>query len=103
MKRIVFSVAVLALLGCPAFAQSPFGSTFAPDTARDAVREGRQIPLRDIARRIKAQVPGEMLDAELVSEDGRGVYHIKWITPDGRRIDFTVDASSGTILSQRGA
>ena len=43
-----------------------------------------------------------MLDARVV-QGGRGeMYVIKWLTEDGRKIEFLVDAVSGAVLDQRG-
>lgn len=49
---------------------------------------------------IRRTVPGTFYDAEgpFLTPDGRATYRIKWMTPDGRIVWFTVDARSGQIL-----
>ncbi len=49
---------------------------------------------------IRRSVPGTFYDAEgpFLTPDGRATYHVKWMTPDGRIIWFTVDARSGQIV-----
>lgn len=89
-----------------ALAQSraPFGSSFSPGEASDAVRQGQHVPLRQVIRQIEAQEGGKMLDARLVSR-GPGqsaVYEVQWLSAVGRRIDFVIDAETGAVLSRRG-
>ena len=50
---------------------------------------------------IRRRTPGRQLDAEVAMVGGRPVYHVLWITPQGRRMDYIVDAQSGAILSGR--
>jgi len=49
---------------------------------------------------IRHSVPGTFYDAEgpFFSPDGQAVYRIKWMTPEGRMIWFSVDARSGRIV-----
>lgn len=104
-SRMNWTAALLSgaalLLAAGAQAQTPpFGSGFFADSPREAQRV---VPLRQVEAAIRRQEPGEMLDAALVSgPGGRQVYVIKWLSADGRRIDFEVDATSGQILSRRG-
>ena len=100
--------------GCGRCAPSPTG---APPTAaranslgadwrlqQDEVRQGvRQQPLRaarpgDRADPTRAR-PAAQLDAGLEYRSGRPIYRVRWMTRDGRRIDYLVDAATGAILS----
>ena len=96
MKRILASLAAIALLSAgPATAQG-WGDSFSPKQARDAVRDGKTVPL-------KQQYGGYQLGADLVSKQGGGAeYHIDWMTEDGRKMRFIVDAQSGAITDRRG-
>ena len=69
-----------------------------PDAAREAVRERRLTPLSRVIEEIHRRTPGRQLDANLEQQDGRQVYRVRWMTSDGRRIDYIVDAVSGAIL-----
>ena len=43
------------------------------------------------------------LGAELYSrDDGTTFYEIDWMTEDGRKAHFTVDAQSGSVTNRRG-
>jgi len=66
----------------------------APSQPRDAVREGRQMPLSAIVARLRRQFGGELLDANQVGD----VYRIRWKTAEGRLLDLSVDAQTGAIV-----
>src|SRR3546814_491067 len=51
--------------------------------AREAVREGRVLPLGKVLARVQQRVPGRLLDANLVEHGGRPIYLIKMMTKDG--------------------
>lgn len=76
------------------------GSNWSPDEAREAVREGRHRPLRDVLRGVRNQIDGEMVDVQGLEErgGGRAVYRIRWRTPDGRLLDLRVDAETGQVM-----
>ena len=71
------------------------------DHAREAVREGRVLPLGQVLRRVQQRVPGRMLDANLIESGGRSVYLIKMMTRDGNVAIVSADAATGNILSVR--
>ncbi len=69
--------------------------------AREAVREGRVLPLGKVLARVQQRVPGRLLDANLVERGGRSIYLIKMMTKDGNVAIVTADAASGNILGVR--
>ena len=69
------------------------------DEARQGVRQRRMIPLGQIIEQLRARTPGRQLDAGLEYDGDRPIYRVRWITRDGRRIDFMIDAATGQILS----
>jgi hypothetical protein len=68
------------------------------DQVRAGVRQGRYMPLAQVIGQIHQHTPGRQLDAGLEQWGGRDAYRVRWATPDGRRIDYLVDAHSGAIL-----
>lgn len=70
------------------------------DDAREGVRGGRLVPLESVIRNIARSTPGQLLDAGLENRGGRPIYRVRWQTPDGRRIDYIVDAQSGQIIGR---
>jgi uncharacterized membrane protein YkoI len=50
---------------------------------------------------IGRQNPGRQLDTGIEYRGDRPIYHVRWITIRGRRVDYVVDAASGAILGER--
>jgi hypothetical protein len=70
---------------------------------RQAVREGRHIPLGRAIDAVRQRSPGRELDAGLeTGPGGRTMYRVRWAASDGRRIDYLVDAATGAIISTQG-
>ena len=72
------------------------------DQAFEGVRQRRYIPLGRAIEAIRRRTPGDQLDAGLEQWAGRPAYRVRWATPDGRRIDYMVDAETGAILGSPG-
>jgi uncharacterized membrane protein YkoI len=105
MKRSLVLLAALGLMLAPgALAQaSDWGNQFSPGEARDAVKEGRTVPLSRIFQSLKREYGGYQLGADLYSQDSGGaVYEIDWLTEDGRKVHVTVDAETGAVLDRNG-
>jgi hypothetical protein len=68
------------------------------DEARQAVRQRQIIPLGRVIAQIGVRTPGRQLDTGLEYQDGRPVYRVRWMTRDGRRVDYLIDAATGAIL-----
>ena len=110
IRSLLAAVALVALTAVPALAQPggrgrggppDLGSTFSPHEARNAVEQGRHVPLRDIINEIQNRYPGRMLGAEL--ERGEpSIYVIDWLTPDGRKLRIRANAENGAILGVSG-
>lgn len=80
-----------------------WGNQFSPGQAREAVKEGRTVPLSRIFQTLKREYGGYQLGADLYSRDsGAAVYEIDWLTDDGRKVHITVDAQTGAVLERRG-
>lgn len=108
MKRTLALLAVSGLLSAPGalaqFQDQGFGNQFSPGQAREAVKEGRTVPLSQIIKDLKRDHGGYHLGAELYSRDGgKEVYEIDWLTEDGRKLRITVDARTGAVLDRRGS
>lgn len=69
------------------------------DEARQGVREHHLLPLGPVIEQIRARTPGRQLDTGLEQQGGRAIYRVRWMTKDGRRIDYLIDAATGAILS----
>ena len=66
--------------------------------AKRALEEGRVLPLAEILEKVKAKVPGKVIEVELEVEDGILVYDLKVLARNGRVKEIEVDAATGKIL-----
>lgn len=110
MKHLV-AIAVLLAAALPGAAHAQYGpdlrSSFGAgrgdqDTARAAVREGRQAPLSQVLANIAQRTPGRHLNTTQSSYNGRPAYFVQWRTPDGQVIVFIADAETGGIIGRDG-
>lgn len=70
------------------------------EEARFGVNQGRLAPLGGILADIGRRTPGRLLDSGIENTGGRAVYRVRWMANDGRRIDYFVDARTGTIIGE---
>jgi len=69
------------------------------DDARQAVREGRRVSLREVIPQIQRRTPGRLLDSyPETGPGGRPQYRVRWQSNSGQRIDYIVDAETGAII-----
>jgi hypothetical protein len=68
------------------------------DEVRLGVQKRQLMPLGRLIEKISRRTPGRQLDTGLEEVNGRPTYRVRWMTRDGRRIDYLIDATSGAIL-----
>jgi len=103
MKRISALLLALGLVVTPPAIAQDWRNQWSPGQARDSVREGKTVPLSQIFQNLKRQYGGYQLNADLFDNGGNPRYRIDWMTGDGRKMRFTVDARSGRVLDRQGA
>lgn len=103
MKKIAVLLAfgAFAVSATPALSQGQWGNSFTADEARDARNKGDVKPLNQIFRQLRREYGGYQVDANLFNRDRGQIYVIDWVTEKGRRMEFTVDAKTGRILSSK--
>ena len=95
MREFVALILVLATLG-----GAPASYADGQNDARAAVKSGKALPLKRILPQVRKNVPGRILDAQLLAGK-RMRYELKVLgAGDVVRI-VTVDARSGRILKVR--
>lgn len=72
------------------------------ESTRRDVQAGQSIPMAQVIVIINRRTPGRMLDADSGNMGSQPVYRVRWATNDGHRIDYTIDARTGAILSANG-
>ena len=68
------------------------------ELARDALQQGRVLPLRQVLDKIEREYQGQVLKIEFERDDGRYVYEIRLLHKDGRMAKLKVDAVDGRVL-----
>lgn len=66
------------------------------------VQAGRIQPLEQILDSLGRDWLGEVIEVEVEREDGRWVYEIELLGPQGQVVEFEIDAASGEILEIEG-
>ncbi len=73
-----------------------------PPELREAVAEGRIVPLSSILDWLDSRYRGQVVEVELEVRDGELVYEIDLLGPSGQRVEFLFDASNGDLRGVRG-
>lgn len=68
------------------------------DLARQALEQGKVLPLRAVLDKVEREYKGQTLKVEFERDDGRFVYKIRLLQPDGRIAKLRVDAVDGRVL-----
>jgi uncharacterized membrane protein YkoI len=84
---------ILSLIAAPALADRDDH-----DLARRALEAGEILPLADILAAAEATRPGRVIEVELERDDGRWIYELELVSPEGRLYEMEIDAASGTVL-----
>lgn len=69
------------------------------DEARDAVRQGLVRPLEEILTEVRKIIVGDIVEIEFEKDDGRYIYEIEYVAPDGHLMDIKIDAKTLAVLS----
>ena len=68
------------------------------ELARDALQQGRVLPLRQVLDKIEREYQGQVLKVEFEHDDGRFIYEIRLLQQDGRMAKLKIDAVDGRVL-----
>lgn len=97
---------VLALLvGSLGLQPAWSGSKDDHNRARQAVQAGQVLPLRSVLERLEREHPGQVMEVELEQqeEDGRWIYEVKLLQPQGQLVKLKLDARTAALLPARGS
>lgn len=68
------------------------------DRARRALQAGEILPLSQILASAEAAHAGRVIELELERDDGRWVYELELVTPEGQLYEMEIDAATATVL-----
>lgn len=100
-----FSLVEPAQAGRASVASSgPSGLVFREDTRHGGRFQlvSQIVPLGQVLEMINAIEPGNQLDTQIVTENGRPFYIVRWQASRGRIMIFKIDAQSGQIVGRQG-
>ncbi len=74
------------------------------DQAREAVRRGEALPLREVLRRLRPEYPGRVLRVQFEYDERFGVwvYDLRMLFNENRLLRLKVDALTAEVLAVRG-
>lgn len=72
------------------------------EQARRALEAGEILPLDEILQELQQRYAGTVVELELDREDGRWVYEVELVAPDGRLLKLLIDAKSKQLLREAG-
>ena len=94
---------LLALLvGCLALQPAWSGSKDDHNRARQALQAGQVLPLGKVLERLEREHPGQVMEVELEQEEGRWIYEVKLLQPQGQLVKLKLDARTATLLPGKG-
>jgi uncharacterized membrane protein YkoI len=92
MARVAFLL-VLTLVAAPALADRDDH-----DRARQALDAGEILPLAEILSAVEAARPGRVIELDLERDDGRWIYELELVSPEGLVYEGEIEAATGTVL-----
>ena len=71
------------------------------ELARQALQAGKVLPLRTVLDQVERSQGGQVIKIEFEHDDGRFVYELRLLHPNGEVSKLEVDAQDGRVLSVR--
>ena len=97
-RRLILSCVALCLLGASPLLRADDDDHGAHELARQALEQGRVLPLRAVLEKIERDYQGQALKVEFEQDDGRFLYNIRLLQSDGRMVKLKVNAVDGKVL-----
>lgn len=98
LRRLILSCVALCLLGASPLLRADDDDHGAHELARQALEQGRVLPLRAVLEKIERDYQGQALKVEFEQDDGRFLYKIRLLQSDGRMVKLKVNAVDGKVL-----
>ena len=98
LRRLVLSGLAACLLGASPLLRADDHDHGSHELARQALEQGKVLPLRTVLEKIERDYQGQALKVEFEQDDGRFLYKIRLLQSDGRMVKLKVDAVDGRVL-----
>ena len=99
LRRLVLSGLALLVLGTSPLLRADDHD--AHELAREALEQGRVLPLRVVLEKVERDYQGQALKVEFEQEYGRFLYEIRLLQNDGRVVKLKIDAVDGRVLETK--
>ena len=96
---LLFFTAVGLAVASPSFAFSQKGEQ---DRALELRKNSDLVPYGEIARRAVDRFGGRVVGQKLKDENGKPVYELRLLKPDGKVLIVIMDAKTGRVIRTRG-
>lgn len=96
LRRLALSFLTLLVLGASPLLRAHDHD--AHELAREALEQGRVLPLRVVLEKVERDYQGQVLKVEFEQEYGHYLYEIRLLQNDGRVVKLKVDAVDGRVL-----
>lgn len=101
LRRLALSCLALFLLGASPLLRADDHDHGSHELARQALEQGKVLPLRAVLEKIERDYQGQALKVEFEQDDGRYIYEIRLLQNDGRMVKLKVDAVDGRVLESK--
>lgn len=101
LRHLILSGIVLCLLSASPMLRADNLDDAGHELARQALEQGRVLPLRTVLEKIERDYQGQALKVEFEQDDGRFLYKIRLLQSDGRMVKLKVDAVDGKVLETK--
>jgi uncharacterized membrane protein YkoI len=104
LRRIPIAILVLVAPVLPMAAPASAAESvrcLSRNEQREAIKDGRAVSLAMAMHASRNRAPGELVRARLCLESGRLIYRLTVLPRDGKVRRTTVDASNGTVVTER--
>lgn len=99
-RRLLVAACLGSLLGPSLTWAQPARADEEADRARRALEQGDIRPLDEVLRAARTAVPGDVVAVDLKHDDGRWLYKLRILGPDGKRRGVKIDARTLRLLDE---
>ncbi|MEH6825140.1 MAG: PepSY domain-containing protein, partial [Motiliproteus sp.] len=98
MARLFRAITAVVMAG--ALHLGAVASPLDQDDVLPLIEQGQVLPLAELLKRHQSRLAGRLIDLELEYEQGRLVYELEVIDPQGVVREYLIDAKSGEWLGE---
>lgn len=98
LSAIFFLAAPMMVAGDTSMQSIERSDALQQDAARQAVKDGLIRPLEEILADVRKTIDGDIVEIEFEKDDGRFIYEIEYVRPDGHLMEMKIDAKTLAVI-----